>query len=290
MRHIGRLQTICERWGIRPVYVVDYPIACQAASVAALRPIIDDGRALLGAHLHAWVTPPHEETLDAHNSYAGNLPPALERAKLVALTDCIAAHFGSRPEIYKAGRYGIGASSHRFMEELGFTVDLSPAPPFDYTAGGGPDFSRQPLAPSWAGPGGTVLSVPSTGALVGSWPSRALYRAATAGPMTRLHAPGILARLGIVERLKLTPEGHDANEMIRLIRWLHARGERLFVMSLHSPSLEPGHTPYVRDEADLAKFLKSIDDVLAFFMTTLGGRATDPLAVRGTMVAGRQPG
>jgi hypothetical protein len=290
MRHIGRLQTICERWGIRPVYVVDYPIACQAGSVAALRPIIDDGRALLGAHLHPWVTPPHEEAINARNSFPGNLPPALERAKLAALTDCIETKFGRRPEIYKAGRYGLGANTRRTIEELGFTIDLSAAPPFDYTADGGPDFSRHGRAASWVGPGGAVLSIPGTGALIGSLPSRRLYRAATTRAMTRLHVPGILSRLGVVERLRLTPEGHDASEMIRLLRWLHARGERLFVMSLHSPSLEPGHTPYVRDDAALAKFLQSIDDVFAFFMTRLGGRATDPLAVRHGLLAANPAG
>jgi hypothetical protein len=287
MRHIGRLQTICERWGIRPVYVVDYPIACQESSVAALRPIVQDGRALVGAHLHPWVTPPHEEMVDERNSFPGNLPAALERAKLAALVECIEAKFAIRPEIYKAGRYGIGANSYQILEELGFTVDLSPAPPFDYTANGGPDFSRHSLAATWEGPGRSVLSIPGTGALIGALPLPALYRTATAKLMVRLHAPGILSRLGVVERLRLTPEGHGADEMIRLIRWLHDRGERLFVMSLHSPSLEPGHTPYVRDEAALAALLQSMDEVFAYFMTDLGGRGTDPIALRNAQLAAK---
>ena len=49
-----------------------------------------------------------------------------------------------------------------------------------------------------------------------------------------------------------------------------ARGHRLFSLTYHSPSLEPGHTPYVRDEADLDRFLASIETVLTFFRDAHG--------------------
>ena len=39
--------------------------------------------------------------------------------------------------------------------------------------------------------------------------------------------------------------------MRRLTRALLARGQRTFVLSLHSPSVVPGNTPYVRSDADL---------------------------------------
>ena len=53
-----------------------------------------------------------------------------------------------------------------------------------------------------------------------------------------------------------------------------ARGHRLFSLTYHSPSLEPGHTPYVRSEADLDRFLGAIEQVLAFFRDEMGGRFT----------------
>ena len=282
MRRIGRFQSLCEAWGVRPTYVVDYPIADQDDGVEALAPLLRDGRALIGAHLHPWVSPPHEEEVNARNSYPGNLPRALERAKLAALRDRIAAAFGQRPRIYKAGRYGIGPNTFGLLEELGFDIDLSPAPPFDYRAGGGPDFSRRGLVPEWSG---QVLSVPGTGALVGWLPDRRLY--ALASRMQPLRLGGILARLGVVERLSLSPEGQTLTEMTRLLRWLLARGQRLFVLSLHSPSLEPGHTPYVRSEAELDAFLTTFDGFLRVFIEECGGFPTDPIAVRDQFAARR---
>ena len=290
MRAIGPLQAIFESWGIRPTYAITYPIAAQPAGVEALRPLVASGRALVGAHLHPWVNPPDVEEVCERNSFPGNLPAALEREKLVNLTDRIEAGIGARPVIYKAGRYGAGPNTFAILEELGYTVDTSPAPPFDYSARHGPDYSRRGVRPEWVGPGRTVLSIPGTGALVGRFPNLGLYRAATDRPLSTLRTGAILARLGIVECLKLSPEGHNAREMQRLVAWLHLRGERLFLMTLHSPSVVPGHTPYVRSPEQLQAFLKSIDDFLRFFMTELDGRPTDPLAVRAAEISRRSAG
>jgi hypothetical protein len=287
MRRIGAFQQICEAWGVRPVYVVDYPVTNQGPGVEALTPLLRDGRALLGAHLHPWVSPPHEENVNVHNSYPGNLPRALERAKLEHLRDRIEVSLGTRPRIYKAGRYGIGPNTFELLEELGFDIDLSPAPPFDYSAAGGPNFSRRGLRPEWSGPHRRVLSIPGTGALIGRLPSLPLYRAATHPALVRLHLPGVLARLGAVERINLSPEGHGEAEMVRLVRWLYARGERLFVLSLHSPSVEPGHTPYVRTEQELTAFLDALDGFLRVFMTEIGGVPTDPFAVHAALSPSR---
>jgi len=54
-----------------------------------------------------WVNPPFDEALTVANSFAGNLPEAIERAKLRVLTDRITEAFGRRPQVYRAGRYGI---------------------------------------------------------------------------------------------------------------------------------------------------------------------------------------
>ena len=42
-------------------------------------------------------------------------------------------------------------------------------------------------------------------------------------------------------------------------------GVRLFSISFHSPSVEPGHTPYVRSAADLGEFHAWWDGMFDFF-------------------------
>jgi hypothetical protein len=59
-----------------------------------------------------------------------------------------------------------------------------------------------------------------------------------------------------------------------LLRAMVAQGVRVFTLSYHSPSLAPGHTPYVPDEPALDAFLRSIETVLACFQNELGGTFT----------------
>ena len=58
MQHIDRAQGLFDEFGIVPNYVVDYPIASQESAVAPLKSFADSGRALIGSHLHPWVSPP----------------------------------------------------------------------------------------------------------------------------------------------------------------------------------------------------------------------------------------
>ncbi len=90
LSHVPRLakfQQFCEGFGVAPIYLIDYPIASDPAVGMALGDAVRHGRAEIGVQLHPWVNPPHQEQLNVFNSFAGNLPPALERAKLVKLRD-----------------------------------------------------------------------------------------------------------------------------------------------------------------------------------------------------------
>ncbi len=288
MRRIGELQAVFDAHGMRPVYDIDYPIADQAVAVEALAPIVQDGRALIGAHLHPWVTPPYTEEMIRRNSYPGNLPATLERDKLVALTERITSSFGARPTIYKAGRYGTGPNTFAILEELGFTVDVSPMPPFDYRPDGGPNYSRRGCAPAWVGPTRRVLSIPNTGAYVGWLPRNGLTGVgaiALKRQLRTLRGPAVLSRLRLSERIALSPEGYTLPELLRLTRSLFESGQRLFVLSMHSPSIAPGHTPYVRDDAERRELLSRLDRYLHFFRRELKGEPTDPLAELHAMTA-----
>lgn len=246
--------------GVQPVYVVDYPILESPQAVALLREWAGQGACAVGAHLHPWVNPPHEEDVTAANSYAGFLPEALERAKLFALRDRIAQEIGTPPLSYRAGRYGVGPNSARLLEEAGFRLDSSVRPLFDYSRQSGPDFYGLPLIPYRAGPARGLVELPLSTAFTGVFgrAGRPLYRLARSSALLT----GTLATFGMLQRVPLTPEGIDARDAIEGIDRLLDSGLRLLNLSFHSPSLEPGHTPYVRDAADLRTFYRWWDAVL----------------------------
>jgi hypothetical protein len=282
MRSIDRIQRLFEKYGIVPNYVVDYPVASQAEGYGPLKPYVEDGKALIGAHLHPWVSPPHEEAVIRHNTYPGNLPAALEREKLRLLTEQIAESFGVSPKTYLAGRYGFGPNTAAALEDLGYEVDISPAPPIDFSSDGGPDYSHYSSQPFWFDRKRKLLVLPSTGGYVGLLGriGTPLYTLMTSPALHFAHLPGIFSRLRLMERIRLSPEDYKESEMRRLTRSLLNRGLRVFVFGFHSPSLEPGHTPYVRTASELEDFLTKCRRYFDFFVGDLNGKAMHPIEIK----------
>lgn len=276
-----RAHAIYDRYGVVPTYVMDYPVATTPAAAAYLRRLVDTGRATFGTHCHPWVTPPHKENINARNSYHGNLPPALEAAKLAESTKAVAEAMGAAPRIFKAGRYGLGPHSFETLQRLGYTVDCSIVPHTSFSADHGPDFRKMPAEPFFTDPSRRLLEVPLTvgySGLLHAW-GRRCGGAIDHPALQTMRIPGIASRLRLLERARLSPEGFDTATLCRLLRALVAQGQQVFTLTYHSPSLMPGHTPYVRTDADLAKFLRRIDGVLSFFRDTLGGTFTTLAAV-----------
>jgi uncharacterized protein Usg len=271
MREIGRLQKVFDEYGIRPTYVIDYPIASQQESIQPLKEMAQDGRAVIGAHLHTWVSPPFDEEMSARNSFQANLPRHLEAAKMRLLKEKIAQSFGADPVIFKAGRYSIGPNTFDILEEEGFETDLSPAPPHDFSHDGGPDFSAWPPFPFWFGKSRPLLCLPRTGAFVGWLGGLSAPVYELGSRLKLLRAIGILARSNAVDRLSLSPEGYTVQDMTKLAKFLFAGGLRTFTLSFHSPSCAPGFTPYVRTAAELESFIQRIRGFVEFFEKELNG-------------------
>lgn len=292
IRGQARLREIFRRFGVRPTYVVDYPVASQPAGYETLRELLDQDECLIGAHLQPWVNLPDEEEINEYNSYPGNLPPELERRKLEVLTEKITQNFGHRPVIYKAGRYGLGPGTYPTLTDLGYQVDLSPVPYYNMLKRHGPDFSRIRPHPYWINRTGGLLSIPLTRDFFGPLSSFAapIDRFLEKPFPQRLMLRGILSRTRLLERSTLTPEGVPVEEYTKLVEAMIKRGHRIFCLTYHSPSLEAGNTPYVRTEADLEVFISSITQFLDTFINRFGGRSTDPLRLRKLLLERANPG
>ncbi|MBA3269450.1 MAG: glycosyltransferase [Acidobacteria bacterium] len=273
IRQLPTLQRLLDRFAVKPTYVIDFPVATDPVSVPVIKELYESGRCAIGAHLHPWVTPPFVEDVTRANSFASNLGEALEEAKLRTLTSAIESQVGVRPRMYKAGRYGFGLSTMRVLERLGYEIDLSVNPCMDYGAERGPNFETFDARPFLFGSGRPLLEVPCTTGYAGF-----LRRAG--GPLHRLsetevcrtvRMTGILCRLRALNKIMLSPETSTLAEMQSLTRAQLADGVRTFSLTLHSPSVEPGHTPYVRSADDLRAFLTKIEGFCDFFFGTLHG-------------------
>jgi hypothetical protein len=246
---LARFQEFCEGQGVCPIYLIDYPIVSSPSAVAILRDAVMAGKAEVGVQLHPWVNPPFEEDVNEFNTFVGNLGEKLEEAKFRTLRDAIEERIGAPPLIYRAGRYGVGPDTAKILSRGGIAIDTSVRARFDYSSGGGPNFRDLPVCPWWIDRGAGLMELPLTtvywGLLrqMGTWLYAKLWR------VPRLR--GALSRIGVLERIPLTPEGVTVDEALRGIDIAIDEELPVLVFSFHSPSLAPGYTPYVRSEDDL---------------------------------------
>ncbi len=284
MRHLGQPQSITGAYGLRPAYLLTYPVLQDVEAVRELRRYAERGDCVLGVQLHSWVTPPLEGDTDIRASFASNSSPALEERKLLRLMEAFRERFGVPPRMFRSGRYGIGPATPALLERYGFEVDVSLAPRTQATAEGGPDFSAVDCTPFWFGERRRVLEVPLCRSVVG-WGGRIardLYLSADSQFQTdsvRKPVHSLLTGLRAAERVTLSPEGNDLAAVRRLVDHLIDRGERVLTVSFHSSSLRPGRSPYVRSKRDLHLFYDRLSAILSYLSDRVGCRFTDLAAL-----------
>lgn len=281
-RGLERLHEFFTRHAIRPTYVVTCPVARDAESAAALRRILACGNAEIGAHHHAWETPPCEPADVDRHAYALALPLAQFDAQLATLTGAITEAVGVAPVSYRSGRFGFAAEHVSSLERHGYRIDSSVTPLFYEAHKGGPDFVGAPLHPyylaydSATSPGSSrVLELPVSAALnrrVPAWLEAMYGRAPRPYTTKRLLR---LARIATVRSLR--PSYTSAEDMLALARDLTKRRVPLLNLLFHSSEVIAGGSPYNRTDEDVSAFYERLG---RFFTTVTGELGAVPMTLR----------
>jgi hypothetical protein len=270
IRELRRLSGCLARCGLRTTYFTTYQVASHPWAVDILREVRDRG-AEIGAHLHPWNTPPLEERPVPRNSMLNNLPADLQLAKLRCLTTTLTEAFGSAPTAFRAGRFGFGTDAVGALVSCGYQVDSSVTPFFSWEAmDDGPTFVGAPLNAYRLGErgdvtipkaGGPLLEIPLTCGYTAfssaRW--RTVHRLLHAPAARTLHVAGVASRLGITKLTTLTPEFESVRDMLALTRGALEGGARHLQLFFHSPSLQPGLTPWTATASDVNRLYASIE-------------------------------
>ena len=56
--YLPRFQSLCERFGFKPVYLTNYEMVMSDVFVEFARDVVARGACEIGMHLHAWNSPP----------------------------------------------------------------------------------------------------------------------------------------------------------------------------------------------------------------------------------------
>ena len=275
IREVPRLQDLLERHGVRPTYLVSHAVASDRAAAGILAGLLRDGRCEIGAHLHAWATPPpfpiRGPLWDCH-AYLYQYPEDVQRAKFAALHETLVRAFDVEPISHRAGKYGLDGHGVGLLREFGYRVDTSVTPMWtwedDVQAGvRGPDFRAAPCGVyelseqdvCVAGRSG-VMEVPPSIGLTRRLPG------VVVGRVRRLHqhglTMGVLGKLLGLRKRRFRPFiDAPLGQVESAARWLLDRGAGYLNMMFHSSELIP-NSQWCRNEAEVATWLGRIEAMI----------------------------
>jgi peptidoglycan/xylan/chitin deacetylase (PgdA/CDA1 family) len=272
---LPKLHAIFQRHRVRPTYLVTWPVAKDPRSAAVLKELLSEKDCEIGAHHHAWETPPCTEDDVRRHPYALQLPAPQFAAQLASLTNAIGDAVGERPLSYRSGRFGFSAAHVSDLERAGYTTESSVAPLFYEGHKGGPDFVGAPPSPYFLAyddptvPGtSNLLELPVSAALnrrVPAFIERVYARAPQ--PYTTKR---VLKKLGVAHVQWLRPSYSSVDDMCALARRMKADGVPLLNLIFHSSEAIVGGSPYNKTAQELEQFFARLDQVLAYAVSDLG--------------------
>ena len=280
VNELRHLQKVFSELSAKVTYFADFPVLEDETARNILREFHGQYGAEIGTHLHPWCTPPFGEELNRVNTMANNLPADLVRSKLEALTELFIQVFGFRPCSYRAGRFAFDRTSAEIIGELGYHIDSSITPFYDWSRGSGPNFFFAPLRPYFIDDqgicsekkNGKILEVPiSTG--FNRTPFRfwsKIYFFARKRHLRFLRMAGALDRSHLLKRIILGPELQSLEEMKSLVKGLCREEFQVFNMIFHSSSLLAGGDPTIRSPQEVGAFKKRVIDTVSWMIQECG--------------------
>ena len=272
---LGRFQQLCERYELKPTYLVDYEMAESPDFQQLGRDILRRGTGEIGGHLHAWNNPPLVAlTPDdgQRQPYLCEYPPAVMKAKIHALTSRLEEVFQTPLVSHRAGRWALDGLYARLLDERGYRVDCSVLPGERWTvATTDPsrpvtlDFRGFPDQPYFLD--FDNLRVPGTSHLL-ELPMTVRPRRPTLERLREAWEPNGAVRRGLDRILPrrldwLRPNGRNLNRLLGLLNTVRAERHPYAQFMLHSSEFMPGGSPTFRTPAHIERLHANLETLFA---------------------------
>lgn len=249
-KFLPRFQTLCEKYGFKPVYLTNYEMASSEVFVAEAKEWLKRGTCEIGVHLHAWNNPP---LVDLPAKFNGN-PYLIEysdevmKQKFDFIYNLIKDKFGIQPVSHRAGRWAMDERYFRILEDYGILVDCSHTPSIDWSKNmgstrGGSDYTD---VPNCAHKIGNILEVPPT--------LRFMHHAKSGSLKHRIKT------LLKGEAVWLRPALESCSAMKEVVDIVVNEPQTDYLeFMIHSAEMMPGGSPYFRTKDSIEKMYMEME-------------------------------
>ncbi len=274
-RYLPRFQNVCENFGFKPTYLVNYEMATDRYFQEFGRSVLRTGNAEIGLHVHPWYSPPDAGIYASRREhlYLYELSDEMLHAKIDYLTKLLIDLFDIHPVSHRAGRWGFDERVARALVEMGYLVDCSVTPGVCWRkhkgaadGNGGPDYFAFPHLPyfldlncvknSGQSP---MLEVPVTVKLNYHFAVQTFHHAIEDHLIAK-----VFRRVIGPPHSWLRPDGSNVEAMISLVDWAIRQQSPVLEFMLHSSELMPGGSPTFKTAEQIERLYQDLRKLFNF--------------------------
>ena len=255
-KYIPRFQNLCEKYGVKPVYLTNYEMATDSRFVSYIKPKAANGKCEIGMHCHAWNSPPDFPLNGPYpgNPYITEYPEDIMFKKMEYMTSLLESIFEEKMLSHRAGRWASSKAMFNCLKELGYKVDCSWVSGMDLSHLPGAavpvGFNYKDIKNKVYMPVGGVLEVPMTA-------------------MHLHHVEGVRFRSKVKHALLgqdiwLRPAVSSEQLMKKVMEKTTRSGSDYIEFMIHSSELMPGGSPYCRNNEQIEVFYRRIESVFQY--------------------------
>lgn len=265
---LPRFQKLCEKYGLRATYLVNYEMIEDRNCQAFVRDVVRRGVGEIGCHIHPWNSPPFDERGELWDHvYMYELPTEAIHEKLELLTRRVADIIEQVPISHRAGRWGLDERVVRVLVDLGYLVDCSVTPGVSWrrykgagNGNGGPDYWGFPERPYFVDPSdirrsGTspLLEVPVT-VKPNYWSGLQRFHHVIEDSL----AGKVFRRVAGPPFSRFCLDVNGADSLLEIVDWAFDRDLPVLELALHSSELMQGGSPISKTEEHVESLYKNL--------------------------------
>jgi hypothetical protein len=273
--YIPRFQNLCEYYGFKPTYLVNYEMACSNYFKEFGLDVLKKEKAEIGMHLHAWNSPPLKKLTENdffHQPYLIEYSKELINDKIKFITSFLENQFDTSIVSHRSGRWALNKIYSDLLIENGYKVDCSVTPlrSWSKTKGdpngkGGSNYLYNINKAYWmyssadcdASP---LLEVPVT--IIAK--QKNLNTLIDKFPFSRKLLIWLLRKK--IKPIWLRPTGKNISDLKLIIDYKISIKSDYIMLALHSSELMPGCSPIFKNKKDIEKLYDDLNELFSYLM------------------------
>lgn len=240
-KYLFRFQDLCEKFGFIPTYLTNYEMAKSEAMIELGRDGLKRNRLEIGAHEHAWNTPPYfpliKRPIRRGKPYLGEYPRTIIARKLEYLTKLLEDTFQTEIKSHRGGRWCLNQTIVNELIKLDYIVDCTCTPGVD-----------------WSGNPGWTIGKRGT-----DWSDYEYQLFGLNEEKTIIEVPVTCVSKSKGKPAWLRPNGSNLEEMLGIVNYLDDNNCLYLEFMLHSSELMPGGSPTFKKKGQIERLYEDLE-------------------------------